>query len=335
MYYQPLITIGIPIKNRAYVIRKVLKKIEELDYPKDRIEIIFVDDFSTDGTYEILCEWRERVKEKYYNITILRVKSNIPEARNIIVRYARGSYILFWDSDVIVPKNALKIALEMLKHNRNALVVASSSYVLVDPVTMKTWGRKYGVGFGFTLIDKKVFELVGLFNPFFYVGEEEILVRLTERTPYKVLGLPFPYIHLKRKPSLMSRVKNYFNGLKYYFEKYSEIYVKSFTELPLRYKLRLFYYVLFPWIMMQPVILSLNSSFQWLTLPSLTLLIIYIIAGLLINLRDLTKIGAPCLYAVKAYILHNVPHGIVFAYGTLIKMVTRIVKKTMESIKLR
>src|SRR5438477_4434763 len=45
------LSVIVPVYNEAFLIRQVLKKIQEVPFPK---EIIIVDDCSTDGTREIL-----------------------------------------------------------------------------------------------------------------------------------------------------------------------------------------------------------------------------------------------------------------------------------------
>ncbi len=97
----PLVTIGIPIKNRFWCIRKVLEAIESLEYPKDKINLVFVDDHSTDGTFEILVKWKNEMERRYYNIVLVQEHTNIPQARNLCIKNMVGEYLLFWDSDVI------------------------------------------------------------------------------------------------------------------------------------------------------------------------------------------------------------------------------------------
>lgn len=61
----PIVTIGIPVKDEILCINHVLKSVEDVDYPKKRIKLVIVDGYSTDGTYEILSEWIEKVKNEY------------------------------------------------------------------------------------------------------------------------------------------------------------------------------------------------------------------------------------------------------------------------------
>jgi len=90
----PLITIGILTKNRFQYIRSLFEAIENLDYPKEKIKLIFVDDFSTDGTYETLVKWKNEVEEKYYKVVLIRERTNIPQARNIYLNTRLTSCML-------------------------------------------------------------------------------------------------------------------------------------------------------------------------------------------------------------------------------------------------
>ncbi|MBS3137439.1 glycosyltransferase, partial [Candidatus Woesearchaeota archaeon] len=53
MQYQPFVSIIIPAYNAEKYIGLVLEAISNQDYPKEKIEVILVDDNSTDKTIEI------------------------------------------------------------------------------------------------------------------------------------------------------------------------------------------------------------------------------------------------------------------------------------------
>lgn len=78
----------IPVHNRVHLIDRTLASIINQE-----IEIIVVDDGSTDGTAECLAKYSDR-------ITILHQKNKGPgAARNLGIAQATGDYILFLDSD--------------------------------------------------------------------------------------------------------------------------------------------------------------------------------------------------------------------------------------------
>jgi glycosyltransferase involved in cell wall biosynthesis len=86
-----LISIVISAKNNGDVLGKCLSTIEELDYPKEKIETIIVDGYSDDETVEIANRYGGKVI--FENIGI------ISYARDLGVKPARGEFIAFTDTD--------------------------------------------------------------------------------------------------------------------------------------------------------------------------------------------------------------------------------------------
>ncbi len=100
--YKIKISVVIPIHNAEKYIRKALDSI--LLDQKIELEVICVDDVSTDSTPQILKEYAE----KYENVRVLTNEKNLYAglSRNKGARAARGNYIHFLDSDDYVVKNA-------------------------------------------------------------------------------------------------------------------------------------------------------------------------------------------------------------------------------------
>lgn len=89
-----LISIIVPVYNVELYIRNCLNSLINQTY--QNIEIIIIDDGSTDGSYKICCDF-----EKDDNRIRLYKKSNggLSSARNFGVEHAIGEYITFVDSD--------------------------------------------------------------------------------------------------------------------------------------------------------------------------------------------------------------------------------------------
>jgi len=169
----PLITIGIVVLNREWIIGKVLHSILRQTYPHDRILIIVVDGGSVDRTAFIAREVLE--KSDFSGFGIIVKKCNIPEGRNICIEKMRGGLLLFWDSDVVMEPDAISKLVNTMK-NVNAHIVTADSYTIfldsVDEVDekvseiFKKWKAKdriYEVpaaGMGHTLICKEVFKAI-------------------------------------------------------------------------------------------------------------------------------------------------------------------------------
>ncbi|MBQ3793854.1 MAG: glycosyltransferase, partial [Lachnospiraceae bacterium] len=93
------ISVIIPAYNVEGLLEKCVKSVVAQDYPKDLLEIIVVDDGSTDATAEIV----DGLADKYSNVKAIH-KSNggSSSARNAGLQIATGEYVGFVDSDDFV-----------------------------------------------------------------------------------------------------------------------------------------------------------------------------------------------------------------------------------------
>lgn len=98
--FEPFISIMIPAHNEEHVIRRILQRMTELTYPKNKLEVIIIDDASTDRTYEITKEFTKN----YPFIMVIKRRKNDggkgkPEALNSGLKYAHGDIIYCFDAD--------------------------------------------------------------------------------------------------------------------------------------------------------------------------------------------------------------------------------------------
>jgi glycosyltransferase involved in cell wall biosynthesis len=93
-------SVAIPTYNRAGLLRDCLRSLIAQDYPRDRSEIIVVDDGSTDSTAELA---REFAAVRY----LRQSHGWLNVARNAAVREALGEVIVFLDDDIIAPPSWL------------------------------------------------------------------------------------------------------------------------------------------------------------------------------------------------------------------------------------
>ncbi len=90
------ISVIMPIYNVSYFLNKSIESIQNQSI--EDIEIICVDDGSTDDSVEVL----EKLQKKYNNITIITQENSGPGgARNNGILHASGDYIAFLDGDDI------------------------------------------------------------------------------------------------------------------------------------------------------------------------------------------------------------------------------------------
>ncbi len=82
---------------------------------KDNVQLILVDDGSTDCSKEIALEYQNKYP---HNILVLSKKNNGPgSARNLGLEYAEGDYVNFLDSDDKLSLNALSNVYSFFKNN--------------------------------------------------------------------------------------------------------------------------------------------------------------------------------------------------------------------------
>lgn len=125
---EPMVSVVIPIYNTEKYLGECLDSI--CNQTLRDIEIICVDDGSTDNSLEIA----EKFRKVDRRLTILkrRVSSGsgaVP--RNEGLRHAKGKYVIFLDSDDYFDKNMLKI-MEEDAENNNADLVMCSNYRVDD-----------------------------------------------------------------------------------------------------------------------------------------------------------------------------------------------------------
>lgn len=101
------ISVLIPMHNEELVLQNVLESLLECDYDRDRLEIIPINDNSTDRTREMLDEYHQ----KYEFIRPLHrncENRGKPEGLNDAMKIATGEIVIVFDADYRPSKNMLK-----------------------------------------------------------------------------------------------------------------------------------------------------------------------------------------------------------------------------------
>jgi len=106
-----VVTICTITLNREWIISHMLSSLLSQKFPKDKIFFVLVDGGSTDNTVKVA---EEILKNSGIKFKIIVQPSNIGEARNICTSNIEGDVLVFWDSDVVAPSNALQVLLEHL-----------------------------------------------------------------------------------------------------------------------------------------------------------------------------------------------------------------------------
>ncbi len=107
----PFISVIVPCYNEAKFIDIVFQNLLDQDYPKERMEVIFSDGMSDDGT-------REKLSSLAAKNAILRFIDNperyVPTALNRAIRSAKGEIIVRLDAHSEYPMNYLRTLVKAL-----------------------------------------------------------------------------------------------------------------------------------------------------------------------------------------------------------------------------
>jgi len=97
----PEISIIIPVKNRPKEIFECLDALTRLDYPKEKLEVVVVDDGSKDDTPDVI---------RSFNVRMLHSPDSqgASACRNIGAKEAQGEILAFLDSDCTTSSDWLK-----------------------------------------------------------------------------------------------------------------------------------------------------------------------------------------------------------------------------------
>lgn len=141
----PAVSVIIPTYNYAQFIRYAIESILAQTYPKELIEIIVVDDGSTDNTREILRKYGDRITYIYQD------NRGPTGARNTGLSIAGGEIISFLDADDIWHKERLQRVVNAFLENPEAGTVyhpvelIDSNNVIINKNFYKAFGYREGL----------------------------------------------------------------------------------------------------------------------------------------------------------------------------------------------
>jgi poly-beta-1,6-N-acetyl-D-glucosamine synthase len=133
----PVVAILIPAYNEEEIIYNKIKNISEFTYPLERIEVIILNDSSTDNTINIA---KSAMKEYHINGTILsnEVRSGVNFSYNNAIANVKPEFILTTDSDAIIPSNTLENLVKILLNMTNVGGVAAKMIPIQHNLTTTT-----------------------------------------------------------------------------------------------------------------------------------------------------------------------------------------------------
>lgn len=201
---QPLVSVIVPTKNSAEFLEECLRSIKAQTYKN--IELIVVDNYSTDDTRQIAQKYADKVLEKG------------PERSgqvNYGVIKAKGDYVYKVDSDFVLNKDVIKQCIQEVTKGFDAIVVHNSPDVSVSWIAKI---RKFEVDMykydlthsSARFVLKDVYQKIGGFNEKITAGEDYDFQNKLNRAGYKTGFVAAEAIHRGEPKKFWPHMKKYY-----------------------------------------------------------------------------------------------------------------------------
>jgi|GEM_PF-326724 len=201
----PLVSVVVPTYNSSKFLERCLESVKNQSY--QNIELIVVDNNSTDSTKEIARKYTEKVFNKG------------PERSaqvNFGVEQASGEFVYKVDSDFVLDKDVVLQCVEKASEGFEAVVVHNS------PDTSVSWIakiRKFEVDMykydithsSARFVRKEVYKKIGGFNEEITAGEDYDFQNKLNREGYKTGFIDAEALHLGEPTSFWNHMKKYYD----------------------------------------------------------------------------------------------------------------------------
>lgn len=209
---RPSVSVIVACFNQRRFLGECLESLLAQTYPS--VEIIVVDDGSTDGSQDLALTFGDKLR------LITQANSGPAAARNRGIRAAKGAVIAFCDADDTLQPDCLERRTALLTEQPSAgMVTGSVNYmdesgarldipvdeidsprpVPLDTAITRNWGATCG-----TVVRKEALERCGLFDPMFRTCEDwELQVRIA--THYRLWFDPTPLANARQVAGSLSR----------------------------------------------------------------------------------------------------------------------------------
>lgn len=219
------VSVIVPAYNSEKTIGKCIDSLLAQNYPKNKYEIIIVDNNSSDLTVDII---------KKYPVKIIYEKKyqSAYAARNAGIKVAQGSIIAFTDSDCAADKNWIRQGITAFSDKN--VIGAGGKILSYDP---KTWVELYeqrrashdpakkmtphhftekcaAISGGNAFYKEKIFKELGFFDPDKTSGQDTRLsFAIQNKTKYQLVYIPQSVVYHKQAQTVNElREQNYRYG---------------------------------------------------------------------------------------------------------------------------
>jgi len=189
----PSVAILVPCWNKAATLGGTVESLLAMDYPKDKLSIVIIDDGSTDGTFEAAQKFAENPQVKIFQ---KKNEGSKYSALNFGIAHSDSELVGCLDADSFVEKDALVEIVKKFEEDQETYAVAPSMKVnkprnLLEfmQATEYTFGIFYKKMFDnlaaisvlpgpFSIYRRSLFDKVGLFRKAHHTEDMEMAFRM-------------------------------------------------------------------------------------------------------------------------------------------------------------
>lgn len=249
----PFVSIIIPAYNEEKRIANAIEAVLKQTYPKDKMEIIVVDDCSTDKTCEIVSRYSVKLIHHHKN-------KGPSAARNSGAKEATGEILAFTDADDKADKSWLTNIVKHYKKRDMGCVVGSSHitcnnrnwqqrilaelFICLrgDDVVKNVYNSKGQMGSNKSIgtnitFRRDIFKEMKGYDENLLAGEEQDLVWGIEKAGYKIAFEPGSMVYIAPKDNF----KKYIKQAYLYSKSGVIVYFKHLAKITLRYLFNILY----------------------------------------------------------------------------------------------
>jgi len=190
----PKVAIIVPCWNEEKTVHGTIASILALDYPEDRLEVIAVDDGSTDKTWDELLQYKDHPRVRIFH----KENGGKHTAINFGIANTDADIIGGLDADSFVAPDALRRMIGIFLENPKAMAVTPSlivdkpknilQYAQRIEYNMSTYNKKmlsllnaiHVTPGPFSLFRKEVFQQIGSFRKAHNTEDQELAYRMQE-----------------------------------------------------------------------------------------------------------------------------------------------------------
>lgn len=321
------VSLLIPIYNERKYIVDLIKSILNFTYDNSKIEVIFVDGGSTDGTIEIIKNYNNDINNLYILDNKLKT---VPYALNLGLKHSNGKYIIRLDAHAKYPSDYISKLIYYSKSlnadnvggicitepkNKNSKSLAIK-YVLSSSIGVGNSFFRTGKYKGIKKVDtvpfgcyrRSIFNKIGNFDERLERNQDiEFNSRLKKNGGNIFLVSDIKLIYYSKETFKELFVSSFNNGL-WNINTYK--YTKNINTLSLRHYIPLLFVI----ISIMLAIFSAFNSLLYMT-PILIYIIIIIIESVRIDNASFRKV----IYAIISFIVLHYSYGLGSIIG-LIKL---------------